>query len=153
MRHPFRTVLPLLLLSVLMSGCGPDRSQPSTAAGTAPAGLSTQTPSKPITPPGFRTFEAEVGGFVAKNYVAGFRYIGMCETAKVNSKGICAIKKGPVGDRVVFALGSPYGEIDGYLLMETQAGLWKIRDWYSLPSLGETADPATIPSWVTAIDG
>lgn len=139
-----RIVAALLVVGALVA-CDDGLSPPAGAPSSAPSAAAPSS-AAPL------AVEQALARFVAaETYGPDVRYVGRCADARPGAQGVCALHKATVDGAEVYAVGPPFSEIDAFLLLDEEAGGWRVVDSYvpDLPADGSPARPA--PGWFAGI--
>ncbi|SBT52651.1 hypothetical protein [Micromonospora narathiwatensis] len=146
--------LAALLTVATLAGCGPGEPSPGRTWSPPDPVATASGPTPALTPPSEVervTFEQAMARYVTANYPKGTRYVGDCETAKPDPRGVCGLKKVTVDAGEVWGIGVPYSEFDGFLLLaEGEAG-WRVADAYAPAFEGSGTGPRPTPSWFVGV--
>ncbi|WP_088996452.1 hypothetical protein [Micromonospora echinaurantiaca] len=142
-------VVPLVV--GLLAACG-DGSTPAVtpSAASAPA---TGTPSSAAPPSAASlSIDQAIARFVAERYGPDVRYVGRCAVVEPGARGVCALPKATVDGGEVYGIGAPFSEIDAFLLLDDDAGGWRVVDSY-VPDYPLGASPSgPVPAWFAEVD-
>ncbi|MGS2612998.1 hypothetical protein ACVCAH_00460 [Micromonospora sp. LZ34] len=137
-------IVAALLVSGALVACD-DGSSPPTGAPSPTPSAAPPSSAAPL------TLEHALARFVADTYGPDVRYVGRCADASPGAQGVCALHKATVDGAEVYGVGPPFSEIDAFLLLDEEAGGWRVVDSYvpDLPAEGSSARPA--PAWFAGI--
>ncbi|MFD2766709.1 hypothetical protein [Micromonospora eburnea] len=143
-----------LLMVAALAGCGSAAPSAGTHTWSPPEPIATASDPTPATTPSSKleriTFEQAMARYVTANYPKGSRYVGNCETAKPDPRGVCGLKKAVVDEGEVWGIGAPSSEIDAFLLLAEGDTGWQVADAYVPAFEGDDAGPT--PSWFAGIE-
>ncbi|MDO3703653.1 hypothetical protein Q3W71_18475 [Micromonospora sp. C28SCA-DRY-2] len=134
----------------LLAACG-DGSTPAVTPSTASAPAGTPSNAAPSSA-GPLSIDQAIARFVAERYGPDVRYVGRCAVVEPGTRGVCALPKATVDGGEVYGIGAPFSEIDAFLLLDDNAGDWRVVDSYvpDFPSDGSSTGP--VPAWFAQVD-
>ncbi|PWU52643.1 hypothetical protein DLJ47_18370 [Micromonospora sp. S4605] len=134
----------------LLAACG-DGSTPAVtpSAASAPA---TGAPSSAAPSAASLSIDQAIARFVAERYGPDVKYVGRCAVVEPGARGVCALPKATVDGGEVYGIGAPFSEIDAFLLLDDDAGGWRVVDSYvpDFPADGSSSGP--VPAWFAEVD-
>ncbi|MFG2104059.1 hypothetical protein ACGFJ5_26060 [Micromonospora echinaurantiaca] len=134
----------------LLAACG-DGSTPAVtpSAASAPAA---GAPSSAASSAASLSIDQAIARFVAERYGPDVKYLGRCAVVEPAARGVCALPKATVDGGEVYGIGAPFSEIDAFLLLDDDAGGWRVVDSYvpDFPADGSSSGP--VPAWFAEVD-